>query len=157
MTTIIRPRSLRARLLLQILPAAALAVIALTAVAIKVASDSQRDAVYGQMSQLIAREAASFDGDARRVQAIAHDLGAAVESDTTRDRTRGAAVTNQFALSHPDLLGAWVAYEPNAYGRDAGYVSRGVTGDNEGRFAVWADRLKGDLHLAAFENPADNP
>ena len=45
-----RVRSLRARLLIQILPAVALAVIALTAVAVKVASTSQRDAVYGQMS-----------------------------------------------------------------------------------------------------------
>ena len=71
------------------------------------------------MSQLIGREAASFDGDARRAQAIAHDLGAAVEADTGRDRARGAAVTKQFAVSHPDLLGTWVAYEPNAYGRDA--------------------------------------
>ena len=60
-----RVRSLRARLLLQILPAVALAVIALTAIAVKVASSAQRDAVYGQMSQLIATEAARFDTEAR--------------------------------------------------------------------------------------------
>ena len=83
MTTFLRPSSLRARLLLQILPAVALAVIALTAVAVKVASDSQRDAVYGQMSQLIGREAASFDGDGAARQAIAHDSGPRVEADST--------------------------------------------------------------------------
>ena len=82
-------RSLRARLLLQILPGVALAVIALTAVAVKVASDSQRATVYGQMSQLIATEAARFDGQAQRAQAITHDIAASLEADTSYDRDRG--------------------------------------------------------------------
>jgi hypothetical protein len=155
--TRLRPHTLRARLLFQILPAVALAIVAITAIAIKVAASAQRDAVYREMSQQIAREAAGFDGDVRRAQAIAHDLGTAVEADTTRDRARGAAVTEQFAIDHPELLGTWVAYEPNAYRADAGYVSRGLQGDNQGRFAVWAERLKGPLHVAAFENPKDNP
>ena len=48
---------LRFRLLTAILPPVAIAVIALTAVAVKLASDSQRDASYGHMSQLIATQA----------------------------------------------------------------------------------------------------
>jgi hypothetical protein len=150
-------RSLRARLLLQILPGVALAVIALTAVAVKVASDSQRDAVYGELSQLIATEAARFDGQAQRAQAITHDVAASLEADPSYDRARGAAVVNRFAERHPDLLGTWAAFEPNAFGPDAGHVNDGVRGDNEGRFAVWAERLKGDLNLTAWENPADKP
>ena len=97
--TRLRVHSLRTRLRLQILPPVALAIVALTAIAIKIASDAQRDAVYRRMSQMIAREAATFDGDTRRAQAVAHDLGAAVESDTTHDRTRGAAITRQVAVS----------------------------------------------------------
>jgi methyl-accepting chemotaxis protein len=150
-------RSLRARLLLQILPGVALAVIALTAVAVKVASDSQRDAVYGEMSQLIATEAARFDGQAQRAQAITHGIAASLEADPSYDRDRGAAVVNRFAERHPDLLGIWAAFEPDAFGPDAGHVNDGVRGDNEGRFAVWAERLKGDLNLTAWENPADKP
>jgi hypothetical protein len=111
------------------------------AIAIKVASNAQRAAVYREMSQQIGREAATFDGDVRQSQAIAHDLGAAFEADAIRDRARGAAVAKSFAVEHPELLGAWIAYEPSAYGPDARFVSRGVLGDNEGRFAVWADRL----------------
>jgi methyl-accepting chemotaxis protein len=143
--------------LIQILPAVALAVAALTAVAVKVASNSQRDAVYGQMSQLIETQAARFDGEAQRAQALAHGLAASVEADGEHDRARGVGVTTRFAQRNPDVLGTWVAFEPNAFGRDARYVSRGKLGDNEGRFAVWAERLKGDLNVTAFENPADKP
>src|SRR3954454_13447544 len=86
----IRPRSLRTRLLVQILPAVALAIVAITAIAIKIASDAQRETVYREMSQQIAREASGFDGDVRSAQATARSIGAAVEADHTRDRARGA-------------------------------------------------------------------
>src|SRR5689334_18855780 len=153
----LRPRSIRTRLLIQILPAVALAILALTAVAVKVASTSERDAVYGQMSQLIATQAARFDSEARRAQSLAHGLAASVEADENHDRVRGVAVTKRFAQRNPDLLGTWVSFEPNAFGSDKNYVSRGTLGDNEGRFAVWAERLKGNLNVTAFENPADKP
>jgi methyl-accepting chemotaxis protein len=65
---------MRARLLLQILPGVALAVIALTVVAVTTVANAQRDAVYGQMSQMIAKEAARFDGDARRGVQMARRL-----------------------------------------------------------------------------------
>jgi methyl-accepting chemotaxis protein len=84
----LRARSIRTRLLIQILPAVALAVVALTAVAVKVASTSQRDAVYGQMSQLIATQAARFDSEARRAQSLAHGLAASV-IEHSAERMRG--------------------------------------------------------------------
>ena len=154
---ILRPRSIRTRLLIQILPAMALAVLALTAVAVKVASNKQRDAVYGQMSQLIATQAARFDSEARRAQSLAHGLAASVEADSKHDRARGVAVTKRFARRNPDVLGTWVSFEPNAFGRDADFVSRGTLGDDEGRFAVWAERLKGTLNVTAFENEPNKP
>src|SRR3954451_14749141 len=106
----LRPRSLKARLLLQILPAVALAIIAITAIAVKIASDAQRDTVYREMSQMIAREASGFDGDVRQARATARDLGTAVEADQARDRARGAAVVRQFTVENPNLLATWVAY-----------------------------------------------
>jgi len=109
---LLRPRSLKARLLLQILPAVALAIIAITAIAIKVASDAQQDAVYREMSQTIAREASGFDGDVRQAQATTRALGAAIEADQTRDRARGAAVVKQFTVDNPHLLGSGQAMSP---------------------------------------------
>ena len=101
------------------------------------------------MSQLIETQAARFDGEAQRAQALAHSLAASVEADGKHDRARGVAVTTRFAQRNPDALGTWVAFEPNGFSRDAGYVSRGKLGDNEGRFAVWAERLKGPTSTPA--------
>ena len=153
-----RVRSLRTRLLIQILPVVALAVIAMTAVAVKVASTSQREAVYGHQTELIQRQAARFDGEVRRAQALSHSLVDAVEGDAQRDRTRAAEVIKRVAVRNPDVLGTWVAFEPDAFGaNDAAHVNDGALGDSDGRFAFWAERLKGDLNLTAFENPADKP
>ena len=154
---LLRPRSLRTRLLVQILPAVALAIVAITAIAIKIASDAQRVTVYREMSQQIAREASGFDGDVREAKATARAIGAAVEADRTRDRARGAAVVKQFAVENPDLLGSWVAYEPNEYGPDAPNAGRGLQGDEHGRFAVWGERLSGKLNMTAFENEPGKP
>ena len=78
-----RVRSLRTRLLIQILPVVALAVIAMTAVAVKVASTSQREAVYGHQTELIQRQAARFDGEVRRAQALSHSLVDAARAPRT--------------------------------------------------------------------------
>ena len=153
-----RVRSLRTRLLIQILPVVALAVIAMTAVAVKVASTSQREAVYGHQTELIKRQAARFDGEVRRAQALSHSLVDAVEADTEHDRARGAAVIKRIAVRNPDLLGTWAAFEPDAFdANDAAHVNDGVRGDSDGRFAFWAERLTGKLNLTAFENEPGKP
>ena len=91
--------------MLQILPAVALAIVAITAIAIKIASDAQRDTVYREMSQTIAPRGLRLRRRRPSAQATARALGAAVEADQTRDRARGAAVVKQFAVENPDLLG----------------------------------------------------
>ena len=114
-----RVRSLRTRLLIQILPVVALAVIAMTAFAVKVASPSQRDAVYGHMSQLIKRQAARFDGEARRAQALAHCARRRASRPTpSATAARGVASSSASPVRNPDLLGTWVAFEPDAFGAD---------------------------------------
>ena len=98
---------MRARLLLQILPVVALAIAALTAVAVTTASSAQREAVYGEMSELIGREASRFDGRARADMAAAQDLAAALEADPSVSREHGRAVIRRFAERRPELLGVW--------------------------------------------------
>ena len=114
---------MRARLLLQILPVVALAIAALTAVAVTAASSAQRDAVYGEMSELIGREANRFDARARADMAAAQNLAAALEADPSISREHGRDVVRRFAERRPELLGVWAAFEPNAFdGRDADYA-----------------------------------
>ena len=153
-----RPRSMRARLLIQILPVVALAIAALTAVAVTAASSAQRDAVYGEMSELIGREANRFDARARADMAAAQDLAAALEADPSISREHGRDVVRRFAERRPELLGTWAAFEPNAFdGRDADYAGAEPLGDPKGRFAVWAQRIDGPLKIEAFEDQPGNP
>ena len=104
-------------------PCVALAIAALTAVAVTAASSAQRDAVYGEMSELIGREANRFDARARADMAAAQDLAAALEADSSISREHGRDVVRRFAERRPELLGVWAAFEPNAFdGRDAEYT-----------------------------------
>src|SRR3954468_21514544 len=131
---------MRKRLLTQILPLVAITIAALTAVAVTAASKSQRDAVYDQMSQLIGKEANRFDAQARADFTVTHDLAASLESDTAPDRAGTYATFNHFVERQPSLLGAWAAFEPDAYdGRDAEYRNT-PHGDRTGRFTVWSER-----------------
>ncbi len=75
---------------MQILPGVLLAVIGMTAVAVKVASDFERTSVDAQTVQIIAAEAARFDAKLQRAQATARALAAAVEADQSRDRARAS-------------------------------------------------------------------
>jgi methyl-accepting chemotaxis protein len=148
---------MRKRLLTQILPLVAIAIAALTTVAVTAASRSQRDAVYDQMNQLIGKEANRFDAQARSGLSVAHDLAAALEADSQPDRARTYATFEQFATRHPELLGTWSGFEPNAYdGRDAEFRNTHY-GDRTGRFTVWSERTSGALETHAWENPIDDP
>jgi methyl-accepting chemotaxis protein len=141
---------MRARLLIQILPVVALAIAALTAVAVTAASSAQRDAVYGEMSELIGREASRFDGRAQADMAAARNLAAALEADPSISREHGRDVVRRYAERRPELLGVWAAFEPDAYdGRDADHRGADPLGDPAGRFAVWAQRIDGPLKVEA--------
>jgi methyl-accepting chemotaxis protein len=143
--------SLRYKLLLQILPLVTLAIVVLTAVAVKVAASHQKAAVYAQMHELITRQAQTFETHATADMATAHDLAADMEGDPRRDRAASAGIVGRTAQRHPDLFGTWVAFEPDAFdGRDAAFVKRGNLGDAHGRFAVWASRPKGAVEVTAF-------
>ena len=148
---------MRKRLLIQILPLVAVAIAALTTIAVSAASHAQRDAVYDQMSQLIGKEANRFDARARAGLAVTHDLAAMLEADATADRAGVHATFNHFAERQPELLGLWAGYEPNAFdGRDAEFRNTPF-GDRTGRFTVWSERTSGALKTHAWENPVDNP
>jgi methyl-accepting chemotaxis protein len=148
---------MRKRLLTQILPLVAIAIAALTTVAVTAASNSQRDAVYDQMSQLIGKEANRFDAQARAGMTVAHDVAGTLEADAQPERPRTYATFERIAERHPDLLGVWAGFEPNAYdGRDAEFRNTHY-GDRSGRFTVWAERTGGALETNAWENPLDNP
>ena len=61
------------------------------------------------------------------------------ESDPTPDRAEASALLRRVAERQPELLGVWVAFEPDGFdGRDAEYVGDDRYGDVGGRFTTSA-------------------
>src|SRR5215210_5759397 len=107
---VLHPSSMRARLLLQILPAVALAIAAVTLIAINRAASDERAAVYGEMEQLIAKEAARFDTQAQSNMTRAHTLAGTIEGDPDPSRARTAAITTELTKQSKGVLGEWAAF-----------------------------------------------
>jgi methyl-accepting chemotaxis protein len=150
-----RPRTIRTRLLLQVLPVVALAIVVLTVLAIRASSSAQEKAVYGEMTQLIGKEAARFDGQAEANQTTAHSIAAAFEGASALDRPTGKDVLERFARRNPSTFGVWAGFEPNAYdGNDAAFKGDPL-GDSDGRFAYWWNRPEGKLSGTSFEDAED--
>jgi methyl-accepting chemotaxis protein len=145
-------RSLRLKLILAIVPIAIVAIAALTLVAINTADKGQRKAVSGRLAELTGRHAAAEDTGFREQQDTSANLGALMASYRSGDRHEAERMLKQVARAHPDLLGFWLGYEPNAFdGRDSAFA--GVKGQTKsGRFSPYFTRAGGTLVNA----PADS-
>ncbi|WP_121254614.1 methyl-accepting chemotaxis protein [Solirubrobacter pauli] len=144
---------------MQILPLVALAVAALTVTAIVVAGRHQKDAVYGEMQQLIDRQAQVFETQAAAGMTTARDLAATLEGDPRHDRAASGKIVTRMAERHPELYATWVAFAPDAYdGRDRAFAGVEPHSDVRGQFALWANRPGGDVVPSAFtDTDADSP
>jgi methyl-accepting chemotaxis protein len=133
----LRLRSVRAKLLLTILPVVALAIGGLTLLAVDRSTSAQKDAVYREAAQLSAREANRFEAEARENQALARGLATLTERDTSLDRAEVTQIARGFLDRNPQLAGSYLGFEPDAFdGRDAEFDGDPDAGP-DGRFAVW--------------------
>ena len=149
---------MRTRLLLQILPLVTLAIAVVTGVAVKVASDHQKAAVYAQMQELVAHQAQRADTDAAAAMTTARDLAAVLEGDPRHDRAASGKIVTRTAQLHPELYATWVAFAPNAYdGRDAEFKGVEPHSDVRGQFAIWANRPKGKVAPSGFLDSNGQP
>jgi methyl-accepting chemotaxis protein len=149
-------RSLRLKLILAIVPIAVVAVAALTLIAINTASSAQRSSVSDGLRDLTASRAAAADSDFREQEDTSRTLAAALASYRHGDRTEVERMLKQVAAAHPNLLGFWLGYEPNALdGRDAAFA--GVAGQTKsGRFSPYWTRAGGTLANAPVDSMDGN-
>ena len=137
--------AMRKRLLIQILPLVAVAIAALTAIAVTAASHAQRDAVYDQMGQLIGKEANRFDARARAALAVTHDLAATLEADSGRTARASTApsTTSPSATPSCSAYGPATSRTPTTAATPSTATRRTATAT--GRFTVWSERTGGAL------------
>jgi methyl-accepting chemotaxis protein len=129
------PRSLRERLLVQLLPPMALTIICLTVVAVIVGGNATGRALNGQMREMVGRQAAAFNGEASADLDVAHSLAATFGTDRSTDRNAASAIVGAFAREFPRFSSTYVGFLPGVYGNDADYANKGIY-DHTGRFGV---------------------
>jgi len=133
----LRLRSVRAKLLLTILPVVAIAIGGLTLLAVDRSTDAQKDAVYREAAQLAAREANRFQAEASDAVAVARGLASVTERKGSLTREEVVEITRHYLERNPQLSGTYLGFEPNAFdGRDAEYAGDPNEGP-DGRFAIW--------------------
>jgi methyl-accepting chemotaxis protein len=121
----LRLASLRAKMVLAILPIVVVALGLMTWVAVTRSSHALRSDADQRMSETAATEANAFDATMSARLDLISSLAAAYSGsnqgtrDEVRDGLRGIAVT------HPDLVGLYVGFVRNAFdGRDAAYAGQ---------------------------------
>ncbi len=145
----LRPSSLRTKLVLAIVPAVAAAVVVVTVIAISISGNAQRNAVYGQATELAQKNANGFDAQVRYRLGLAQALANSMQVWRSPDRAQVTAILKRMLDQDPTIAGTYVGFEPNAFpGGDARF--RGVrdgTTDRTGRFIPYWNRLGGKENL----------
>ena len=140
-----RLRSLRAKLLLFLLPPLVLGVVALTWIAVDRATEATKEAAYARTAENARRHANAFDGDVREAMALGRSL--ATVAGGADDREELSDQVKAFLLRNPSVLGTYVGFEPDAFdGADARHKGEPGT-DKTGRYLPYWNKLTGQLAL----------
>jgi methyl-accepting chemotaxis protein len=142
-------KSLRIKMVLAIVPVVAIAILAVTLLAVSKSGTDEKKAIYAQAQQLAAAHANSFEADVQYRMSLARTLGETMEEYTTPDRGQIANVLRNLLVKDPSIAGTYVGYEPNAFpGGDAKYKGlKDGTTDASGRFIPYWNRLGGKVNL----------
>jgi len=138
-------RSLRLKLILAIVPLAVCAIAVLTVLAIRTADHNERRAVTARLTEETARRAAQEDRAFHEQADTSKNLAALMAGYRSGSRAEAEAMLKRVAIGHPDLLGFWLGYEPDAFdGQDARFA--GASGQTKsGRFSPYFTRVEGKV------------
>jgi methyl-accepting chemotaxis protein len=145
-----QPRSLATKLVLAVAPIVALAIAALTWLAIAHASAAQRDAVKRGLADLTARHANAIDASNAAHAQLARGMASELEPIASGQRDFVKRMTRGIAARHPELNGLYYTFAHNAYGPDAPHAGEDTP---SGLFAPYWFREEG--HLTWAPNDTD--
>jgi hypothetical protein len=141
------PRSIRTKLLLPVIPVVALAVAAMTLIAVNKVSSAQRTSVSRSIANLNRSEAADFNGQVVSRMSIAQTEADAGGEMIGTSRAQVMAVEHEILIQNPSIAGAYIDYLPNKFDNDAPY--RNTPGSNkQGIFGSYWNRLGGKNNLS---------
>ncbi len=145
----IRLRSLRAKLIVALVPLVVAGVAAMTLLAVSKVTASEEDSARDELQQQALAVANGFDAEAREADGIARTLAHTMEGYRfrTADRAEVSRILERVARENPRLAGVYVGYEANAFdGRDTAFRGAAESMEN-GRFGPYWNRLGGEVAL----------
>jgi PAS domain S-box-containing protein len=119
-----------------------------TAVIISTVTTQEEKLAYQQSVEMASNYANQFDADMKANLAIARTISTTMESYETADRDEALLILENLLRDNPNLLGTYVAFEPNAFdGKDAEYVNAPAH-DETGRFVPYWNKVSGTASVA---------
>ncbi|WP_342303773.1 histidine kinase dimerization/phosphoacceptor domain -containing protein [Methanolobus sp. ZRKC5] len=144
--------SLKFKLILYIVTGTLLVLAASTAMTISTVTDQEEELAYKQSIEMARNYANDFNGDMETNRAIAETIAVSMSSYDSMNREEANNMLYNLLVEHPQLLGTYVAYEPDAFdGNDILYMnSQGH--DSTGRFIPYWNKINGPITLDPLLN-----
>ena len=132
----LRVRSVRMKMILLVVPTVAVAIVALTALAVAKGSTEVKRSAYATVASKAQAGANAFDATAEHYMSLGNEIATMLQG---YHGPRAAVVSMMRAnvAAHPEILGAYASFQPNAFDPpDSAF--RGVLGsDPVGRFTPY--------------------
>jgi PAS domain S-box-containing protein len=136
---------LRTRLIFYIVLGVCIILAASTAIIISTVTSQEEKLAYQQSVEMASNYANQFDSNMKANFAIAKTISGTMEAYDGADRDEVLNILNNLLIQNPNLLGTYVAFEPNAFdGKDRGYINAPAH-DSSGRFVPYWNRMKGNV------------
>ncbi len=139
--------SLKFKLILYIVTGTLLVLAVSTAMTISTVTSQEEELAYKQSIEMARNYANDFNGDMETNRAIAETIAISMGSYDSINREEANNMLYNLLVGHPQLLGTYVAYEPDAFdGSDILYVnSKGH--DSTGRFIPYWNKITGPIKI----------
>jgi len=140
--------SLKVKLIFYMVMGVLLVLASTTAMIISTVTTQEEALAYQQAIEMARSYANEFNGDMKANQAIGKTIATSMSNYDSSDRDEVNNMLYAILVTHPTLLGTYVAYESNAFdGKDELYVnSQGH--DATGRFIPYWNKMQGTIELA---------
>lgn len=123
-----------------------------TGVIINTVTSQEKELAYQQSVEMASSYANQFDADMRTNQAIAKTIATSMASSETLSREEALEILKSLLAENPQIIGAYLGYEPNAFdGKDAEYAGS-LYHDSTGRFVPYCNVIKGELNVSPLVN-----
>ena len=138
---------LKFKLMLYIVLGTMIVLMASTAITISTVTSQEEELAYEQAVQIAKKYASDFNGDMEENQAIAETIAISIDSYDSIDREQANNMLKNLLEQHPQMVGVYVAYEPNAFdAKDELYVNT-AGHDQTGRFIPYWNTINGNVTL----------